>query len=309
MASDPKAAPVQIRPAHESDIPELARLIAAIGAYHEAIDDRVRVDWDEIRDAPNWLKRILNRDHHAIWVAEHLAAGVGDGKLVGYLWVRLHRQRNGYLPKVTGYIANAFLEEAWRGKGLMKPMLELAYDWFRDKEITVVTLGVLHRNWIGSRRGTSSASRLGTKSAGWSSSRARAEGALVVVVIVSSAAAAGAWTSPHVAGARIASGQAGEHRKKLDFMHLYQPPHNPRLPFHRFASMKAVAKGVVGMAAEEIKEIQDALDTAFASFRQANPEVAEAMRVLNISSEEYLRAISGLRPDLGTSTGNSHTPA
>jgi hypothetical protein len=73
--------------------------------------------------------------------------------------------------------------------------------------------------------------------------------------------------------------------------------------------MKAVAKGVVGMAAEEIKEIQDALDTAFASFRQANPEVAEAMRVLNISSEEYLRAISGLRPDLGTSTGNSHTPA
>jgi GNAT superfamily N-acetyltransferase len=150
MASDPKAAPVQIRPAHESDIPELARLIAAIGAYHEAIDDRVRVDWDEIRDAPNWLKLILNRDHHAVWVAEHLAAGSGDGKLVGYLWVRLHRQRNGYLPKVTGYIANAFLEEAWRGKGLMKPMLELAYDWFRDKEITVVTLGVLHRNWIGS---------------------------------------------------------------------------------------------------------------------------------------------------------------
>jgi hypothetical protein len=29
-------------------------------------------------------------------------------------------------------------------------MLELAYDWFRDKGVTVVTLTVLHRNWLGS---------------------------------------------------------------------------------------------------------------------------------------------------------------
>jgi L-amino acid N-acyltransferase YncA len=136
---------VEIRPARESDIGELARLIAAIGAYHEAVDDRVRVDWEEIRDAPNWLKLILNRDHHAIWVADH-----GEGRLVGYLWVRLHRQRQGYLPKVVGYISNAFMEEAWRERGLMRPMLELAYDWFRAKGIEVVTLGVLHRNWIGS---------------------------------------------------------------------------------------------------------------------------------------------------------------
>ncbi len=136
---------VEIRRARESDIPELARLIAAIGAYHEAVDDRARVDWEEIRDAPNWLKLVLNRDHHAIWVADH-----GDGRLVGYLWVRLHRQRQGYLPKVVGYISHAFMEEAWRGRGLIQPMLEQAYDWFRSKGITVVTLGVLHRNWIGS---------------------------------------------------------------------------------------------------------------------------------------------------------------
>jgi GNAT superfamily N-acetyltransferase len=135
---------VEIRRAREEDIPELARLIAAIGAYHEAIDDRARVDWDEIRDAPNWLKLVFNRDYHAIWVADH-----GQGRLVGYLWVRLHRQRN-YLPKVVGYISHAFLEEAWRGRGLIRPMLDRAYDWFRAQGISVVTLGVLHRNWIGS---------------------------------------------------------------------------------------------------------------------------------------------------------------
>ncbi|MFZ0887947.1 MAG: GNAT family N-acetyltransferase [Candidatus Binataceae bacterium] len=142
MTADDK---LEIRAARESDIPELARLIAAIGAYHEAIDDRVRVDWDEVRDAPNWLRLILNRDHHAIWVADR-----GQGRLVGYLWMRLHRQRQGYRPKVVGYISNAFIEEAWRGAGLMKQMLERGFDWFRSKDITVVTLSVLHRNWIGS---------------------------------------------------------------------------------------------------------------------------------------------------------------
>jgi hypothetical protein len=32
----------------------------------------------------------------------------------------------------------------------MKPMLEAAYQWFLSKGVTVVTLLVLHRNWLGS---------------------------------------------------------------------------------------------------------------------------------------------------------------
>ena len=135
---------VEIRPARDSDIPEIARLVAGIAAYHEALDARARFNWDGIRDAPNWLKTVLNRDHHAIWVADH-----GNGRLVGYLWVHLRRDRQGYLPRLKGYVNHAFLDEGWRGKGLMKPMLELAYEWFRDKNVTVATLTVLHRNWLG----------------------------------------------------------------------------------------------------------------------------------------------------------------
>ncbi|MGO9451612.1 MAG: N-acetyltransferase family protein [Candidatus Binataceae bacterium] len=135
---------IEIRPARESDIPELARLVAGIAAYEEALDDRVHFDWDEIRDAPNWLRAVLNRDHHAVWVADH-----GDGRLVGHLWVRLFRRHEGGVPPLSGYISQAFLDEGWRGKELMKPMLDAAYDWFRDKGVTVVTLSVLHRNWLG----------------------------------------------------------------------------------------------------------------------------------------------------------------
>jgi len=135
----------EIRRAELADIPELARLVAAIAAYHESIDERARYDWDSIRNAPEWLKIVLARDHHAVWVAD-----MGDGNLVGYLWVHLRRQRPGVLPRLAGYIDQAFIEAAWRGKGVMRPMLANAMAWFRQKNISVITLGVLHRNWIGS---------------------------------------------------------------------------------------------------------------------------------------------------------------
>jgi GNAT superfamily N-acetyltransferase len=135
---------IQTRRAVDSDIPELARLVAALAAYEEGLDARARFDWDSIHDAPNWLKTVLHREHHAVWVADH-----GDGHLVGHLWVRLRRLHDGSVPATTGYISQAFMDEAFRGLGLMKPMLEDAYEWFRGHQVSVVTLSVLHRNWIG----------------------------------------------------------------------------------------------------------------------------------------------------------------
>ncbi|MGH7914506.1 MAG: GNAT family N-acetyltransferase [Candidatus Binataceae bacterium] len=136
---------IEARLARQEDIAEIARLVAAIAAYHESIDERARFDWEEIRQAPAWLKTVLASDHHALWVAD-----ARNGHLVGYLWVRLVRDHQGYLPRLRGYINHAYLEENWRGKGLMKPMMEAAYDWFLSKDVTVVTLLVLHRNWLGS---------------------------------------------------------------------------------------------------------------------------------------------------------------
>ena len=135
---------MEIRRANEADAHELGRLVQGIAAYHEAADDRVRYDWNIVRDT-SWIPVAMKRSHHAFWVAD-----AGEGHLVGYLWVHLRRYRDGRIPNEWGYISHAFLEEAWRGKGLMRPMLESAWEWFREKGITHVTLGVIHRNWIGS---------------------------------------------------------------------------------------------------------------------------------------------------------------
>lgn len=134
----------EIRPAREADIPELARLVAGLAAYEEALDERARFDWDSIRRPPEWMRVVLARKHHAVWVADP-----GGGHLAGHLWVRLKRRQEGERPAEIGYISQAFLEESFRGHGLMKPMLAEAFDWFRVGGVTVITLSVLHRNWLG----------------------------------------------------------------------------------------------------------------------------------------------------------------
>src|SRR5260370_35827192 len=114
---------VDIRRATECDISELSRLVAAVASWEEAVDPRARFDWEGIRDAPNWLKLVPNREHHAIWVAS------ADGRLVGHLWIRLKRQTDGAIPQSIGYISQAFMEESFRGRGLMKPMLDEGFEW------------------------------------------------------------------------------------------------------------------------------------------------------------------------------------
>lgn len=136
--------PIEIRRAVEADIPELGRLVQGIAAYHESLDERIRYDWKQLRDT-QWLRTVLNRDHHAIWVADF-----GNRALVGYLWVYLRRHHDARIPAVWGYINQAFLEENWRGKRLMRPMLHEAFQWFLAKGITHIHLVVHHHNWIGS---------------------------------------------------------------------------------------------------------------------------------------------------------------
>lgn len=136
---------IQIRRASEDDIPELSRLVQGMAAYHEALDERERFNWDEVRRSHEWLPAVLKRGHHAIWVAEF-----AKGQLVGYLWIRLQRSHDSRIPPLTGSIHHAFIEEGWRGKGLLKRMLDPAYEWFLERGVSVITLRVMHRNWLGS---------------------------------------------------------------------------------------------------------------------------------------------------------------
>jgi hypothetical protein len=55
-----------------------------------------------VRRRPSTVFIQLARDRHAVWVAD-----AGGRHLVGYLWVRLLRDHQGYVPRLRGYINHA----------------------------------------------------------------------------------------------------------------------------------------------------------------------------------------------------------
>lgn len=58
------------------------------------------------------------------------------------------------------------------------------------------------------------------------------------------------------------------------------------------------------MASSEIQKTQDHLQEAFALFERDHPEVAEAMKVMNISYPEYLQALAALK-EVPSTSGNA----
>lgn len=60
------------------------------------------------------------------------------------------------------------------------------------------------------------------------------------------------------------------------------------------------------MADVEIQKKQQQLEDAFAAFEQEHPEVAQALKVMNISFPEYLQALAALK-QVSSTTGNSTT--
>ncbi len=62
------------------------------------------------------------------------------------------------------------------------------------------------------------------------------------------------------------------------------------------------------MPTPDIQKTQENLERAFVAFAVENPEVAEAMRVMNISFHEYLEALARLKEGSSSSGNTSSQP-
>lgn len=58
------------------------------------------------------------------------------------------------------------------------------------------------------------------------------------------------------------------------------------------------------MASLDIEKARKQLEVAYTTFEMEHPEVAEAMRVMNVSFQEYLQAMASLK-EVSATTGNA----
>lgn len=129
-----------LRPACESDIPALLRLLRQVLEVHHKIRPDIFRSQTEKYDA-NQLQEILADENRPIFVAEL------DGTVAGYAFcIRKSTPAGGVMhPRTELYIDDLCVEEGLRGKGIASALYDHVCAAARDMGCGSVTLNV----WCG----------------------------------------------------------------------------------------------------------------------------------------------------------------
>ena len=140
-------ADVVIRPARESDREVLIELFLGLNVYEEPFVGNRRLDRAGAIDSLAFAEKKVADTGGVKLVAEI------DGSVVGHLF--LTWEKHGACvrddEKDYGYVAELFVREAHRGKGIGRALLQEAERLTKAKGFGHMMLGVLHGNTVAER--------------------------------------------------------------------------------------------------------------------------------------------------------------
>ena len=131
---------VTIRDATEDDLPEVVNLWGMLASHHESISDDFKLAWDSKRKWAQYLEHKFSEISTKLIVAEE------KEKLVGFMLCLLSPNQPVFKERKIGVIADVYVLESLRRKGLANKMLEVAITWFRKNKVRSVQLAVAHAN-------------------------------------------------------------------------------------------------------------------------------------------------------------------
>lgn len=125
-----------IRPAKVADAPEIGKLWEKLVIYHQVLDI------DLPRAAPNgdrlYARSIADRlhdSHTRVLVAEE------EGRIIGYVMgVVVDLVPDMFEQEFGGFLADIYVEEAYRGRGIGRALVETLAAWFKQQ-------GLRHFEW------------------------------------------------------------------------------------------------------------------------------------------------------------------
>lgn len=135
-----------IRVAKREDGEAIGRLWEALVNYHNALDPDLP---DAAPDgARMYAQRIVGRlddtTHTRVFVAEE------DGRVVGYvLSVIVDMSPEMFAQTLGGFLADIYVEEAYRRSGIGRALVEAVRDWFRSRGVTYFEWYVAANNAAG----------------------------------------------------------------------------------------------------------------------------------------------------------------
>lgn len=125
-----------IRPAVASDSVAIGKLWEKLVAYHQALDmDMPRATAQGASLYARSLSDRLDDSHTRVFVAEE------DGRVVGYvLGVVVDLLPEMFEQEAGGFLADIFVEDTYRGRGIGTALVDTLVEWFRQK-------GLRHYEW------------------------------------------------------------------------------------------------------------------------------------------------------------------
>ena len=121
-----------IRPAFASDAVAIGKLWEKLVDYHLTLDEAMpRATLDGASLYARNLGSRLEDSHTRVFVAEE------DGRIVGYvLGVIVDLVPEMFEQDAGGFLADIFVEETYRGRGIGRALVKAMRDWFRDNGLT-----------------------------------------------------------------------------------------------------------------------------------------------------------------------------
>ena len=133
---------VIIRPADQADITAIGQLWHKLATHHQQLDERLpKPAFDGGELYAKRMASLLEDAYHQILVADH------NGQLVGFvLGMIADYMPEIFLPETTGFLADIFVDETYRGAGVGKKLVSALSVWFKSRGIMTMEWYVASEN-------------------------------------------------------------------------------------------------------------------------------------------------------------------
>lgn len=133
---------VEIRSAKIKDAREIAKLNLELMKEHEKFDKIYGIKKNSLEMMEKWHKKAPRDPRRKVLVAED------NGKLVGYVGVRIKKRPDIYKIEELGFIDEIYVKPEYRRKDISKRFIELIFAWLKEKGVLYADLFVAIENEV-----------------------------------------------------------------------------------------------------------------------------------------------------------------
>jgi ribosomal protein S18 acetylase RimI-like enzyme len=133
-----------VRTAEEGDVETIVGLWREFVRFHRELDDRVRTREGSADSFAAFVRSLVESDRDRVAVAES-----AEGCLIGYAIGSDRDNAPVLAPERFGLVSDIYVDERHRREGVARALFADLEDWFKERGLTSVELGVLHVNTLG----------------------------------------------------------------------------------------------------------------------------------------------------------------